>query len=219
MQDETDYEEDDTSHISRGTSSTLDLPFSNSGIDLKTSYPHPENRQKLWNIFKASVDPVVKVLHLPTVEPQLMEWMSRDDMTGIPRNINALLFAVFFSAVSSLEDDICAELLGQDCQELVARYHASVQRALTEAGLLSTDDMMVLQSFIIYVAALRHHAPRRSWTLCALGFRLLQVLGAHRDGAALNLSAFDTEMSKRLSWQLCMLECCAAEDPGCDPTM
>lgn len=156
---------------------------------------------------------------MPTVEPKISEWLSRDDVGGMPTNLNTLLFAVYFSATSSMENDECREVLGGDRNAIVTKYRAAEENALTVAGLLNTDDLMVLQSFVIYLTTLRHISPRLSWTLCSLATRLLQSLGAHRDGASLSLSIFNSEMQKRLFWHLAVLECGSAEDSGCDPTM
>ncbi|KAH7116334.1 hypothetical protein EDB81DRAFT_246667 [Dactylonectria macrodidyma] len=208
-----------TSEVSTIDSPFSDFPFNASGVGKSHSHPSPENRQKLWTVFKDSIDPLVRILHMPTVEPKVSEWLSKDDVEGMPSNLNALLFAVYFSATSSMENDECREVLGSDRSAIVMKYRAAEENALTVAGLLNTDDLMVLQSFIIYLTALRHMSPRLSWTLCSLASRLLQSLGAHRDGASRSLSIFDSEMQKRLFWHLAVLECGAAEDSGCDPTI
>ncbi|KAH7012960.1 hypothetical protein EDB80DRAFT_638644 [Ilyonectria destructans] len=219
--EEEDPEDGDnmTSEVSTIDSPFSDFPFNSSGVGQRHSHPSPENRQKLWKVFKERIDPLVRILHMPTVEPKISEWLSRDDVGGMPTNLNALLFAVYFSATSSMENDECREVLGGDRNAIVTKYRAAEENALTVAGLLNTDDLMVLQSFIIYLTTLRHISPRLSWTLCSLATRLLQSLGAHRDGASLSLSIFNSEMQKRLFWPLAVLECGSAEDSGCDPTI
>lgn len=196
-----------------------DFPLGSTGTVQSDDHPSIESRQKLWAIFKESVDPIVKILHLPTVEPKINKWLIQADTQGIPRNINALLCAIYFAAVSSIEDDVCHGLLGCDRDCLLMKFRLAEENALRNAGFVNTDDLMVLQSFVIYLVSLRYQSPRLSWTLCPLGFRLLQSVGAHRDGASFSRPTYDSEMHKRLYWHLCILESGASEDSGCEPTM
>ncbi|RMJ07446.1 hypothetical protein CDV36_012954 [Fusarium kuroshium] len=205
-------------HSSMG-SPLSDFPLSSTGAGQYHAHPSVENRQKLWSIFKESVDPIVKILHLPTAEIKINEWLQQADTDGIPRNVNALLFAIYFAAVSSVEDDVCRDLLGCDRGRLVVEFRVAEENALSIAGFINTDDLMVLQAFVIYLVSLRQHSPRVSWTLCPLAFRILQLVGAHRDGSPLSLLTYDSEMHKRLCWHLCLLECGASDDSGCEPTI
>jgi hypothetical protein len=49
--------------------------------------------------------------------------------------------------------------------------------------------------------------------------RIAQSLGLHRDGSKFGLSPFDTEMRRRLWWQVCILDVRASEDHGSDPSI
>lgn len=49
--------------------------------------------------------------------------------------------------------------------------------------------------------------------------RIAQSLGLHRDGTKFGLSPFDTEMRRRLWWQVCILDVRASEDHGSDPSI
>jgi len=57
------------------------------------------------------------------------------------------------------------------------------------------------------------------WSLTGLALRLAQSLGVHRDGSRLGLTPFDTEMRRRLWWQICILDLRASEDYGSDPSI
>ena len=159
------------------------------------------------------------VLHVPSTEARVQEWLSREDVDHIPRDLDALLGAIYLAAVSSLEDDICLEIFGRSSEELAASFRTAVEQALARAHFLNTDSLTVIQALVIYVVVVRCFDPKLSWTLSGLAFRLVQSLGAHRDGASLGLSPFQSEMHKRLSWILCIFECPAADDNACDTTM
>jgi hypothetical protein len=49
--------------------------------------------------------------------------------------------------------------------------------------------------------------------------RIAQSLGLHRDGTKFGLSPFDTEMRRRLWWQVCILDVRASEDHGSEPSI
>jgi hypothetical protein len=55
--------------------------------------------------------------------------------------------------------------------------------------------------------------------MTGLAIRVAQALGLHRDGAKFGLSPFDTEMRRRLWWQVCILDTRASEDHGSDPSL
>lgn len=55
--------------------------------------------------------------------------------------------------------------------------------------------------------------------MTGLVVRIGQSLGLHRDGTKLGLCPFDTEMRRRLWWQICVIDVRAAEDHGHDPSI
>jgi len=52
------------------------------------------------------------------------------------------------------------------------------------------------------------------WILNGLAIRLAQSIGLHRDGLNFKLSSFDSEMRRRLWWQIWAIDSRAAEDHG-----
>jgi len=42
-------------------------------------------------------------------------------------------------------------------------------------------------------------------------------MGVHRDGGAFSLTIFESEMGRRLWWQLCLLDVQTSEDDGLTP--
>lgn len=55
------------------------------------------------------------------------------------------------------------------------------------------------------------------WTLVSLAVRIAQDLNLHRDGQATGFSPFDTEIRRRLWWQISVLDIRACEDRGSFP--
>jgi len=56
------------------------------------------------------------------------------------------------------------------------------------------------------------------WVSSGIVLRLAQSIGLHHDGAKTGLSVFDSEIRRRLWWQIKMLDVACAEDCGFCPT-
>ena len=98
---------------------------------------------------------------------------------------------------------------------LLRRYRFAVEQSLAKAQFLDTSEIVTLQAFIIFLACARSHDDTRFvWTLTGLAIRLAQALGLHRDGSKFGLSPFNTEMRRRIWWQICILDVRASEDYG-----
>ena len=98
---------------------------------------------------------------------------------------------------------------------LLRRYRFAVEQALAKARFLDTAEIVTLQAFVLFLVCVRSHDDTRFvWTLTGLAIRLAQALGLHRDGTKFGISPFNTEMRRRLWWQICILDVRASEDHG-----
>ncbi|KAK3068496.1 hypothetical protein LTR53_013883 [Teratosphaeriaceae sp. CCFEE 6253] len=114
----------------------------------------------------------------------------------------------------------CIARFKEDKQVLLLRYRFAFERSLARASFLTTEELIVLRAFVIFLVCLRrNHDPRVIWTLTGLVVRISQTLGIHRDGLHFGLPPFEVEMRRRLWWQVCDLDVRASEDHGCDPTI
>ncbi|KAH6952455.1 fungal-specific transcription factor domain-containing protein [Ilyonectria sp. MPI-CAGE-AT-0026] len=176
--------------------------------------PH-EHRLRAWQLFNANVHPVATILHIPSVEPMILEAIQHPQNLTPP--LEALMFVVYFGAANSLSADDCELQFGSEQSALLARFRRGADNALARSRLMETDDILTLQTFVVYLVLLRSHDPNYSWNMTGLAVRLAQSLGMHRDGSTLNLSLFDAEMRRRLWWSICILDTPASEDYSCSP--
>lgn len=103
---------------------------------------------------------------------------------------------------------------------LLRRYRFAVEQALARARFLDTSEIVTLQAFALFLVCVRTNDDSRFvWTLTGLAIRLAQAIGLHRDGTKFGLSPFNTEMRRRLWWQLCILDVRASEDHGFELTI
>lgn len=181
-------------------------------------HPPPERMKRLRELYFQNVDPLIKILHRPTVEREFDVFMINPDNNPLSRTTEALFFAMYFAAVTSLTPESCQRQLGEDRGLLVLQYRQGVELALARADYLNNTSLESLQALTLYDTCLRNHAESRaSWALLGLVFRLAQAIGLHRDGDGSVFSPFEAEMRRRLWSQIVVLDVRAAQDRGTEP--
>ncbi|KAF2006287.1 hypothetical protein P154DRAFT_517921 [Amniculicola lignicola CBS 123094] len=192
--------------------------YSSSSVDMLSLHPTPERARAFWEIYKENVDPLVKVLHVPTIEPVIVDAMTHPEK--VPKGLECLMFAVYYGAVTSFMPDECKNAWGEDRDALLQKYRFGLEQALARANFLFCDETVILQAFVVFLMLLRRNEDaRKIWTLTGLVVRIAQTLGVHRDGTHFDLPPFEIEMRRRLWWQVCILDARSSEDHGCDPTI
>lgn len=216
--------ESSSSHLQKSTKAHHEIPAQLDAkemvSDLLKFYPDTQLALQLWNVYVKSVDPVLKILHIPTVQTTVVATVL--DPRSAQHSTVALTFAIYFAAITALCYDNDHEPIDLPCEKemLLKRYKTCLDHLLTVNDLIELSEMTALQALAIYVTCLRvHEIGRRVWILNGLAIRLAKLIGLHIDGACLQLSPFETEMRLRLWWHLCVLESRAPEDQGLQPTV
>jgi hypothetical protein len=137
------------------------------------------------------------------------------NIESIPRGFEALMFAIYSMAVLSLREDECKETLGETRSILLSRYVAATKSALLRARFMSSTSIVVLQALVFHIFSIRDaYEPRAVWTLTGIANRIAEGMGMHIDGTFLGLSPFETEIRRRIWWQLRLHDIRAAELSG-----
>ncbi|KAF2875847.1 hypothetical protein BDV95DRAFT_562751 [Massariosphaeria phaeospora] len=192
--------------------------YSSSNVDMLSLHPNPERALEFWKLYQENVDPLVKVLHVPSFELKFRDAI--ENTHRVPKGLEPLMFVVYYGAVTSVTQSECWERWGEDRTSLLTKYRFALEQALARANFLFCDEIIILQAFVVFLNLLRRNdEPRKIWTLTGLAVRLAQSLGIHRDGSHFDLLPFEIESRRRLWWQVCLLDARAAEDHGCDPTI
>lgn len=59
-----------------------------------------------WQVYMENVDPIVKLLHVPTTTKIIKEL--RGDISTVSPGVEALLFSIYFAAITSMEaEEVC----------------------------------------------------------------------------------------------------------------
>ena len=222
LDDPTD-DEDDYPSPGSGSSASANhqgfiFSFSSTILSLRNFHPPANQIMTYWEIYKENVDPLVKIFHRPCTEKTLRD--ATKDLDHISKPLETLMFSVYFAAVTSLSEEDCTNVIGMDKDSALKKYRFGFEQAMARAGFLSTTELVVLQAFTIFLICVRRHDDTRFvWTLTGLLIRLAQSLGVHRDGEQFGLMPLETELRRRLWWQIVHLDLRASEDHGSDPTI
>ncbi|KAI2604646.1 fungal-specific transcription factor domain-containing protein [Hypoxylon sp. NC1633] len=195
------------------------LGYSSSNVDLRRMHPLPSQIPFMWQVYQENVDPLVKILHVPTMNKIIRDL--RSNMNGISPGMEALMFAIYYAAITSMEEEEVKLNFGVDKAQLIAKYRFATEQALAKANFLVTSELVVVQAFTIFLVLVRRYDDTRfAWTLTGLAIRISQSLGIHREGTNFDeLSPFDVEMRRRLWWAICILDLRSAEDQGTELTI
>lgn len=68
--------------------------------------------------------------------------------------MQALMFAIYFAAITSLTHEECTLQIGEHKEELLARYRYGTEQALVQAQLLNSSEMVTLQALVIYLVCI-----------------------------------------------------------------
>jgi hypothetical protein len=167
----------------------------------KPQLPPSATMHQLWDDFVENVDPLTKLVHVPTLRPAFQKAVN--NVENIPRGFEALIFAIMGAAIMSLKDDDCQQRYQESRRNMLSRYASATEAALSRAKFMATTSFVVLQALVIHLYSVRDiYEPRAAWALTGVAVRIAQGISLDRDGTVLGLSPFETEIRRRVWWQL-----------------
>ncbi|KAJ1328273.1 proline utilization trans-activator [Microdochium nivale] len=169
-------------------------------------YPMPSQLLFIWHTFEERVDPIVKVLHKPTMAEIIRN--QTGDWATIEIHVGALILAVSYAAISAFDEDEVLKNFGFSKPQLLARFRLGTEQAFQQCNLLTTKDLRVLQAYIIYLNVVQRSGEAElAWPLVGMLVRVAVRLQLHQDGRQFSeLSGFEIEMRRRLWWNICLLD-------------
>lgn len=116
--EDSDFEGTPTDSPSTGFGNITDhqgfiLGYRSADVDLQKCHPLPSHASFLWSVYQENVEPLIKLLHVPSVELIISD--ARRNHGKLTPGNEALVFAIYFAAITSLEPDevrilICSSL-------------------------------------------------------------------------------------------------------------
>ncbi|KAH8679721.1 fungal-specific transcription factor domain-containing protein [Tricladium varicosporioides] len=207
-----------TDEITDSNHQSFIMGYSSSNVDLKPLHPLPSQIPFYWQTFLDNVQPLVMIIHAPTMSKTIKQ--AQNNLESLSKSTEALMFSIYHATITSMSSNEVQTNFGISKELLLKQYRFGTEQALARAGLLNTNEIVTMQAFVLFLVCVRRHDDTRFvWTMTGLAIRIAQSLGLHRDGTKFGLSPFDTEMRRRLWWQLCILDVRASEDHGSDPSI
>lgn len=182
-------------------------------------HPLPSQVPFLLTVYSDNVGLFAQIVHMPAVSKLVSD--TRAGGTALTAPNEALLFAIYYAACTSMEEEDVMTNFGRAKAELSLQFRLGFEYALAKADFLNEPNVVLVQALVIFLClARRHDSPRYVWMMTGLAIRMGQALGLQRDGSHFaHLSPYEIEVRRRVWWSLCMLDSRASEDQGTDVTI
>lgn len=178
-------------------------------------HPSHADAMKLWKIHSENVEPICKVLHIPSTGKMVESVSQRPE--GASKAAECLLFSIYHCAVFSISEEECMKMFKQDRSAMMKRFQGAARQALVNASFLKTTEIAVLQALYLYLLSSRYaYDPHTYWILTGISARIGQRIGLHRDGENLGLPPFEVELRRRLFYQVFPHDSRASQSAGID---
>ncbi|KAJ5288620.1 hypothetical protein N7478_001650 [Penicillium angulare] len=193
--------------------------LNSSSPSLQEYHPLPSQIPFLINVFSENVNILAQVVHIPTINKMMHNL--RGDVSKLTPSNEALMFSIYYAAVTSMEEDDITLNFGVAKSDLNLKYRLGLEHALAKADFLNTPDLVLVQALAIFLFLVRRHdSPRYVWMMTGIVIRMAISLGLQRDGSHFgHLTPFEIEMRRRVWWSLCLIDVRASEDQGTDYTI
>lgn len=181
-------------------------PFDTFGTNSYILQPPAETVTLCWQIFSKNIDPLIKVLHLPTTESILQKGVHKTH--SLQNGEHTVLFGVYLAVISIMSPDAVQANFGISKLSALSTYKGALEHALLRSNVVATDDLIILQGFVLSLSLDRYaDEARRVWALSALVERLTSSLRS-------TSSPLEKELRKRLVYELWYMDYRAYSDLG-----
>jgi len=116
-------------------------------INVRSTHPPPVDILKLWQTYLDNVEPLLKILHVPTVQQSITN--ASGDLDTVSKPMEALMFSMYACAINSMNDADCRSVFGDPKTILFRRYNAAAKQALLGTEFLKSSELVVLQAFVL----------------------------------------------------------------------
>ncbi|KAK4579941.1 hypothetical protein LTR86_000142 [Recurvomyces mirabilis] len=179
--------------------------------------PSPIMQRELINEYFSNVNPMLKIMHEPTVRALLEEGAPYLGHEASACCNKALRAVIWYAATNSATEKHCMDHYGQSRADMMNQYRRSVDVHLAQADLMNTTDLATLQALTIYLASSRmSDLSRRVWTMTAFLVRIARACGLDHK-ATYHLKPFEQQMRRRLWHAIRFLDVFAALDRATEP--
>jgi len=137
-------------------SSHMSMLFGSSPLpsaELRLLHPSPSNMSTLCDLYIKNCDPMFKVLHTPSLRNLVAHATSNVQNIPSGNYVEALLFALYYAAITSLTQEECLQWFQDGRDRLLARYRTGTETSLANADMMNTKEMGTLQALLIFLVS------------------------------------------------------------------
>ena len=134
--------------MSAHTSPSQPGSCSNVASNVLEFYPGSHLALQLWALYVKCVDPVLKILHIPTTQSAVITTIL--DPKSASASMLALTFAIYFAAITTLNHSDEPIELPMEKPVLLKHYKTALDRLLLVTEVMNRPEMAVLQALAIY---------------------------------------------------------------------
>ncbi|KAL7629529.1 hypothetical protein AAE478_001050 [Parahypoxylon ruwenzoriense] len=177
-------------------------------------HPDPVQIFRLWQVYLDNVNPLVKVVHAPSLQVSIIKAMS--NLENISPTLEALMFSIYCMSLVSLTVEDCHAMFGLPKEDILTRYQCGCQQALLNCGFLRNNDRDCLTAFYLYIISVGSSTdPHTLSSMLGVAFRIAQRLGIHNESIPAKCTTpFEAEMRRRLWWSLVLFDTRISELAG-----
>jgi hypothetical protein len=125
------------------------VPEYSSSSNLYNLLPNHWQATQLWQLYLTNVDPFLKLLHVPTTEPCIFAAINQPEDT--PAEFQALLFAIYFAAATSIVSTDVIAILGRDRTTALSMFQRGLEVSLGTVSFMDSPTITTLQAMGIYI--------------------------------------------------------------------
>ncbi len=103
----------------------------------------------LWEMYKKNVDPIMKVVHVPSMESRFSSALLNPMQSA--KGTTCLMTAIKFAAVLTLTDEQCWATMNSSREALLNSFRFEVLGALDDSKFLISHDLATLQAYVIFL--------------------------------------------------------------------
>jgi hypothetical protein len=121
--------------------------------DLHWLHPPLNLIPRYYALYQENCESIIRMFHRPTTDAMVQEALSTN-LGSLNRVDELIMFCFYFAALTSLSDEDALQEFGHGRDELLTRYEIGIKQALTRAQFMHTQDLKVLQAFVVYLVSL-----------------------------------------------------------------
>ena len=114
-------------------------------FDVQELFPSRWEGVFLWQTFLSRVEPLVKVIHVPTAQSHIFAAINRPE--SVRADLRALVFAICFAATTTLLSD---DTQNEVRHATLRRYQQGMELSLYQSEFLDAPTLISLQAMVIY---------------------------------------------------------------------